>query len=141
MSSRNERRDHGAAYPDAEPHGNGTNNRDPFEARNRAATKTHQLCRQVEEAVSLALACATNPVLRDLYVAGVEPVRGPSLLRVRVSMEGTDYDYQLTERALDRALGYLRGEVARAINRKRVPTLRIAVVPSDDGDWEDCVGL
>ena len=95
----------------------------------RANTKTIQLCRQVEEAISSALACSANPLLRDTYVVGVDPLRGTALMRVLVSTEG-DNDYRHTVDALARARGYLRGEVAREIHRKRVPTLQIVLLPA-----------
>ncbi len=61
---------------------------------------------------------------------------------MRVASEG-DHDYEGTNQALDRAGGYFRSEVAKAINRKRVPTLSFAIVPAvamDDCDWDEEVG-
>jgi len=52
-------------------------------------------------------------------------------------MEGAHNDHDQTTQALDRARGYFRSEVARAINRKRVPTLQFAVVPATDGLWDE----
>jgi ribosome-binding factor A len=106
-----------------------------FGGLEKADTKTIQLCRQVEEAISYALVCSANPVLRDLYVAGVEPLRGAALLRVLISMEGESNDYQQTTEALSRARGYFRHEVARAIHRKRVPTMEFVVAPSGEDEW------
>ncbi len=140
MSSRKKRRGYEPVHPEVEPDGFDELEKELFAGPEKADTKTIQLCRQVEEAISSALVCSTSPLLRDLYVAGVEPLRGAALLRVLVSMEGAQNDYEQTIKALDRALGYFRGEVARAINRKRVPTLQFAVVPSDDGDWDEEVG-
>ena len=99
-----------------------------FGGPQRVDTKTIQLCRQVEEAISCALVCSTSPILRDLYVTGVEAARGAALLRVLVTTEGDAHDYQQTIEALARAKGYFRGEVARAIHRKRVPSLDFMVL-------------
>ncbi len=67
-----------------------------FGGPRRAATKTIQLCRQVEEAISCALLCSASPILRDLYVIGVEAARGAALLRVLVTTEGDAHGYQQT---------------------------------------------
>lgn len=95
--------------------------------------KTIQLCRQIEEAVSYALAGATSPTLRDLAVVAVEPVRGSSQLRVLLAADDSDRDLDEVDEALQRAAGYLRGEVARAIHRKRVPVLELVVLPPGAG--------
>jgi ribosome-binding factor A len=108
-----------------------------FGGPSRTDTKTIQLCRQVEEAIAYALVCSTSPILRDLYVMGVEPARGAALLRVLVTMEGDAHDYQQTVEALARAKGYFRAEVARAIHRKRVPSLEFALVPSSAGGRDE----
>ncbi len=138
MSSRKKRRGNDPVLLPVEADAFDPFDRELFAGLAQADTKTIQLCRQVEEAVSLALACSTSPLLRDLYVVGVEPLKGAAMMRALVSMEGAHNDYELTKQAVDRARGYIRGEVARAINRKRVPTLQFAVVPSHqevrDGD-------
>ena len=103
-----------------------------FPGPTKADTKTMQLCHQVEETISFALAGSTSPLLRDLYVLGVEPLRGAAALRVLVSLE-EDASSEKAAEALRRAHGYLRGEVARAINRKRVPTLEYVLVPPRAG--------
>lgn len=91
--------------------------------------KTIQLCRQVEEAISMALFASADPTLRDLHVIAVEPLRGAALLRVLVTTETEEaLDPQLITDKLDRARGYLRAEVAKAINRKRVPGLELCLV-------------
>ena len=90
---------------------------------------TPQLCRQVEEAVSFALVSARDPLLRDLVVLDVTPVRGAARLRVRVSTEAPDPPLDDLEEALERARGYLRAEVAVAVHRKRTPELEVELVP------------
>lgn len=98
-------------------------------AHDRAETKTYQLARQVEEALSCALACSRSAALRDLYLVAAVPIRGAALMRVEVAVEGEDYEYEEIVEALERATGYLRGEVARAIHRKRAPSFQFIVVP------------
>ncbi len=107
-----------------------------FGGPQRADTKTIQLCRQVEEAISCALVSSTSPILRDLYVRGVEAARGAALLRVLVTTQADAHDYQQTTEALARAKGYFRGEVARSIHRKRVPSLDFVILFSGLGDPE-----
>ncbi|MBL4634084.1 MAG: ribosome-binding factor A [Kofleriaceae bacterium] len=86
----------------------------------------------MEEAISSALACANNRWIQDLYVVRVEPVRGAALLRVLVSTEERQDEYEQIQQALDSARGYFRAEVARSIHRKRTPSLEFVIVPSPD---------
>jgi ribosome-binding factor A len=131
MSSRKKARGYTPLQPENEPEWFDVSEEEIFGGPRRGDKRSIQLCRQVEEAISCALVCSTNPILRDLYVMGVEPVRGAALLRVLVTTEGEANDYQQTIEALARAKGYFRGEVARSIHRKRVPSLDFVVVASD----------
>jgi len=145
MSSRNLRKKRGVdpVRPEAKASGFDRLENQLFAGPVAADTKTIRLCHQVEEAISYALVCSTTPLLRDLYVAGVEPLKGAASLRVVVAMsstEGETTDYEQTIEALDRAHGYVRGEVARAINRKRVPSLQFSVLPPIDGSENPGVG-
>ncbi len=99
--------------------------------------KLIQLCRQVEEAISLALVSSADPIIRDLFVVAVEPVRGAALLRVLVATDKEAPDCHRINDKLDRAQGYLRSEVARGINRKRVPSLELVLVSLDDEEDDD----
>ena len=133
MSSRKTARGHTALQPETEPEWLDVSEVELFGGRQQADKKTIQLCHQVEEAISCALVCSTSPILRDLYVLRVEAMRGAAALRVLVTMEGDDgeaHDLEQTKEALERAKGYFRGEVARSIHRKRVPSLDFTVVPS-----------
>jgi ribosome-binding factor A len=125
MSSRKNARGNAPLRPEYEP-------LFPEASRTRRGgtnSKLVQLCHQVEEALSCAFLGSANPILRDLYVIGVEPLRGASLLRVLVTIDGQDYDNKQIEQALSRAQGYLRSEVAYEVHRKRVPGLEFVVVP------------
>lgn len=94
------------------------------------STRVTQLCAQVEEAVALALASAADPVLRDVRVLGVAPLAGAARVQVMVVPDGPEaialpFD-EVIER-LERARGYLRSEVALAINRKKTPDLMFRI--------------
>ena len=96
----------------------------------RNGHKLAQLCAQVEEAVSYAFATGNDPLLNDLRVVAVRPVRGAALLEVEVATqetEGLDPDQLLAK--LERAKGYLRSEIANGIHRKRCPDLCFSIAP------------
>jgi hypothetical protein len=102
-----------------------------------SASKLEQLCVQVGEAVAMALATASDGQLRDLGVASVTAARGAACLRVTlVARQGSDPGAIL--RRLQRAAGYLRGEVADSVHRRRVPDLIFTVTAGNpDGDGGD----
>jgi ribosome-binding factor A len=87
--------------------------------------KVHRLCGQVARALGLALSAAADDVLRDLVVDSVEPAPDAGRLEVRVTLaaprEGVD-PASIVER-LERATGFLRSEIAPAIERRKVPQL------------------
>jgi ribosome-binding factor A len=91
----------------------------------RAERKTHQLCREVREALSLAIAELDDDALASAWVADVIAT-DPSHLRVIVVARRADEVGAIHE-VLQRAAGYLRSEVAGAITRKRVPLLAFEV--------------
>ena len=94
--------------------------------RQKDDRKARQLCRQVYQVLSLALAgeCGDD-VLRELTVESVEPAPNVSRLLVRVALPSAGpplSPIKVLER-LDRVRGLLRQRVARAITRKRAPEL------------------
>lgn len=98
-------------------------------ARN-AQRKERQLCRQVQEAVSDALAALRDDVLQGVWVMGVEPAPDASRLAVVVQVRpGTPPE--LAAARLEKVAGYVRSEVAGAITRKRAPTLAFQVLPPE----------
>lgn len=108
-------------------------------SRKRRDRRAFQLCRQVDETISLVLAGADDPLLRDLYVARVEPAAGASHLRVWVTthppLDGEDpIDAILAIEALERASGILRTEVTTAITRRRAPELSYHFLPPEGGN-------
>jgi hypothetical protein len=103
--------------------------RRPHKSRQRADHKTLQLCRQVERALSLALAGeCDDDVVRELLVDGVEPAGSASQLLVRLRVPATI----ATTDAFARVEAHsttLRCLVAQSICRKRVPTLMFICLP------------
>ena len=98
--------------------------------------KTAQLCEQVAEAISFALAECHNPLLADLFVESVDPAPSASRLRVVVSAD-IDADGEAALDALDHARNFLRRQIAGEIHRKRVPELSfVLMLRGDDHDGE-----
>lgn len=91
-------------------------------------TRAEQLSAQVADALTLALADARDPFLRDLVVAAVVPRRGAACLQVTLEVPA-EHPVAEVQRRVQRAVGWLRSEVADAIERKRVPELIVIVVP------------
>jgi ribosome-binding factor A len=91
----------------------------------KAARKASQLCAQVAEALSFALAATSgDDAVAGLTVVAVEPAPDTTRLRVTVAPPPGDPigPEELLAR-LERAAPRLRGEVARSITRRRAPTL------------------
>lgn len=106
--------------------------------RKQNRRKDFQLCGQVRQAITAALSAELDdPLLSELWVVQVEPAPTASQLRVWVALaEGSPLSAspELILARLARVEGVLRGEVAAAIHRKRVPTLSYAVwLPQVDG--------
>jgi ribosome-binding factor A len=89
-----------------------------------ANRKALQLCAQVARTLAEVLA-GGGDVLRDLQVESVTPAPNASRLLVTVSRSAVagDIDAEEILRRLEGARGMLRGEVAAAVNRRRVPDL------------------
>ncbi len=93
--------------------------------------KTLQLCKQVERALSLALASEfDDPALRDLQVLSVEPAPNSARMLVTVSLSPSADPIHPTQVVahLSRASGKLRCEIAAAIHRKKTPELAFCVI-------------
>jgi ribosome-binding factor A len=120
--SRNQRARHRSARPDPTPD-------DLFGAvaDDPHARKLDPLCAQIADAIAMALATASDPVLRDLSVATVEPRRGAASLRV-VLIAAPGDELAIAADHAARAVGYLRAEVAAAIQRRRTPDLVVDVI-------------
>jgi ribosome-binding factor A len=101
----------------------------------RPDRKTLQLCSQVADALNYVLSGELDDdVLRNYYVARVEPA--PSASRLLVSVSPLDRDDETpTERVLKRlheAAPTLRREVAASTNRRKTPELAFIVVQPDE---------
>ena len=105
---------------------------DPYADRKRrrvADHKTLRLCRQVLEALQIAVAgeCG-DEVLQQLFIASVNPAADPSKLEVTVALPPDVGPVDAFAR-LEKAKGLLRTLVAQAISRKKVPDLVFRVAP------------
>ena len=99
---------------------------DPYVERKRrrvADHKTLRLCRQVLEALQIAVSgeCG-DEVLQQVFIASVDPGADPSKLEVTVELPPDVSPVDAFGR-LERAKGLLRTLVAQAISRKKVPDL------------------
>ena len=104
--------------------GDGLDPRD--EARkgeDRKARKRSQLAREAVRALQLALQAADHALLGSVLIDTVSDEG--AVLRVTVRHA----DPERARAALAAANGWLRDELARGINRKRVPALRFEVLP------------
>jgi ribosome-binding factor A len=99
------------------------------------ARKVRQLCRQVQEAVGAALGSLDDELLNAVWVAEVEPEPDASRLVVFIEV-GADTPGEHVFARLERVAGFVRGEVAAAITRKRTPTLvfRVLLREAVEGD-------
>ncbi len=100
--------------------------------------KQDQLCRQIEERLGLVLAGdIDDPLLQEVYVAGVEPEPGGVNLVVRIALPRPDISASEVLQRLNALRTYLRGEIAAAIHRKRTPGLLFRVEHGLPGEQED----
>ena len=101
-----------------------------------ADRKTLQLCGQVRKALDYVLSGETgDDLLRGLYVADVVPA--PDASRLLATVAPIDPRADLDAAEVLEKLGYvqpmLRGEVARSINRKKVPDLTFTLAGPPPG--------
>ena len=96
--------------------------------------KDLQLCRQVFDALTYALADIDDPIIDDLVLASVVPA--PSAARVQVTLvpshDAIDPDDALARVA--EIAEELREEVAAEITRKRAPELVFRIGQRDELD-------
>lgn len=90
----------------------------------RAKIKDAQLCAEVRETLSLAL--AEDDRLEALVLLDVIPAPDATRLLVVIEVDG---DVEEARALLERTSGWLRSEVAAAIHRKKAPTLTFDVRP------------
>lgn len=97
----------------------------PDRQTDKANKKARQLCRQAVQTLDLVLADCDDEAMVSLFVIGVQPAPDSSRLLVTV---GADVPPDQVDRAsilsrLQYQTPRLRAELARSINRKRVPIL------------------
>jgi len=107
---------------------------DPYADRKRrrvADHKTLRLCRQVLEALQIAMAgeCG-DETLQQMFIASVDPGADASKLEVTVALPPDVSPVDAFAR-LEKAKGLLRTLVAQAISRKKVPDLIFRVGPPE----------
>ena len=99
--------------------------------RGHGRSKGHkdlQLCRQVFDALTYALAELDDPMIDELVLESVIPA--PSAARVLVTLiPSRDGDFEQASDRLKEYAGELREEVAAEVSRRRVPELVFRVVP------------
>jgi ribosome-binding factor A len=104
-----------------------------FEPRNdaRAERKIQQLCKEVERTLSYALGGCNDEALRQLVITGVEPAPDASRLLVTLCLTSAIFNLDVDElmERLKRTRGFLRAEIAAALQRKRTPELAFRLVP------------
>jgi len=102
-------------------------------SRKKTHKKTSQLCKQAQVTMQMVLSASEDLALRGLTVVDVEPAASKGNLLVVLKQGEQEEELTETEvlEALARATGVLRGAVAEAIHRKRVPNLAYAFIP-----WE-----
>lgn len=97
--------------------------------------KVHQLCAQVREILSLALAeRCTDPLLERICLISVSPAPDSSRLLVTVALEPDDevVDAEVVMDCLKRLRPELRHEIAMEISRKKTPDLVFDLAPQLD---------
>ena len=102
----------------------------------RQEQKTHQLCRQVQRALNLALVGRfTAGALDNVYVAEVSAMGGTARLLVHVAFPD-DQPVSAVLAELRERTPQLRAIVAGFITRKRAPELSFTVVAAGSDAYE-----
>jgi ribosome-binding factor A len=91
--------------------------------------KTLQLCKQVQRVLATVLGGEiADEALQSLMVDAVEPAPSAGRLRVVLLASSSAWSESELRERLERAQGWLRAQVAQAVNRKRAPELAFEVV-------------
>lgn len=92
--------------------------------------KQMQLCRQVERTLAEALAACGDEALLELDIVRVTPAAGAGrlLVTLRPCVAAPPREVGFYQRRLATALGFLRGEVAAGVHRRKAPELVTQVV-------------
>lgn len=96
----------------------------------RSERKTRQLCREVERTLAVALSTSRDDLVRDLAVVSVEPAPdGARLLVTLCPTAALTVDVVIVLSRLGELRGFLRQEIAQALQRKRTPELAFVIAP------------
>lgn len=85
--------------------------------------KDLQLCRQVFETLSLALAELDDPMIDELAIASVVPAPGAARMLVTLVPTRDDLDIEAALARVQEMAEDLREDVAADVTRKRAPEL------------------
>lgn len=88
--------------------------------------KTNQLRKEIELTLSLTLGGELeDPALSNLNIFKVEPIpeSGDFLIILEWTSNSRDFQFDKVMLSIKKASGFLRSEVAKSLNRKRVPQL------------------
>jgi ribosome-binding factor A len=89
----------------------------------RRRHKDLQLCRQVLDALTYALAELDDPIIDELVLTSVVPAPSAARMQVTLSPASADIDRDQALERLHEVAPELREEVAAEISRRRVPEL------------------
>jgi len=98
----------------------------------RKGHKDLQVCRQVFDALSYALAELDDPVIDELVLMSVDPAPDASRVLVTLVPAKDDIDLDDALARIRQVAGELRAEVASEVNRRRVPELVFRIGRRDD---------
>lgn len=94
--------------------------------------KDLQLCRQVFDALTYALAEIDDPIVDDLVLASVVPAPSSSRVQVTLVPSRDDIDVDAALAAVREYRDELREEVAAEVTRRRVPELVFRIGRPDE---------
>lgn len=95
----------------------------------RRGHKDRQLCRQVFDALNLALAEYDDPILDSLVLDSVTPAPSASRVQVLFVPANDQVDLEAALAKLEDIASELRAEVAAEVSRRKVPELVFRVQP------------
>jgi ribosome-binding factor A len=91
--------------------------------RGRRGHKDLQVCRQVFDALTYALAELDDPAIDELVLMSVTPAPNAARVQVNLVPAHAGVDREAAVARLAQVAGRLRAEVAAEVTRKRVPEL------------------
>jgi len=91
--------------------------------RGRRGHKDHQVCRQVYDVLTYALAELDDPMIAELVLARVTPAPNASRVLVTLVPSHAGFDSTAALERLHENAAELREEVAAEVSRRRVPEL------------------